>query len=166
MAVVSGPNHSLTFAPPEPETPVADTLPAAKGGLLNPENFGVEALNATCIAARDQARGAYRGFLFCLVMALGLSITNLIFLRLHFAFIYYGKAWLYVWGTAGAFFLLCVIQLVRSTLLGRRTTQLEDKLIELQGTMTALKFLERNTGSTAATINSTALITKLLVHPD
>jgi hypothetical protein len=74
----------------------------------------------------------------------------------------YGHAWLYVWATAAAFFLLSIIQLVRSAMLEGRTSRLEDKLIALQGTVTALKFLERNPGSTTAAIDAAAVIRKLL----
>ena len=163
MAVVSGPDHSLTFAPPKaPDPPAAPALPAGKNSLLNPEDSGMEALNSTCSAVRNQAKGAYQGFLFFLITGMGVSLVNLILLGMHAAFIHYGHAWLYVWATAGVFFLLSMIQLVRSAMLERRTSRLEDKLIALQGTVTALKFIERNLGSTTAAIDSAAVIRKLL----
>jgi hypothetical protein len=122
----------------------------------------MDGLNATCSAVRNQAKGAYQGFLFFLITGMGVSMGNLILLGTHAPFIYYGHAWLYVWATAAAFFLLSIIQLVRSAMLERRTSRLEDKLISLQGTVTALKFLERNPGSTTAAIDSAAVIRKLL----
>lgn len=167
MAVVSGPDHSLTFAPPKsPDPPAAPALPAEKSSLLNLEDFGIDGLNSTCSAVRSQAKGAYQGFLFFLITGMSVSMANLIFLGTHVSFIYYGHAWLYVWAAAAAFFLLSIIQLVRSALLERRTSRLEDKLIELQGTVTALKFLERNPGSTTAAIDSATVITKLFAPRD
>lgn len=155
MAVVSGPDHSVTFALPKtPDPPAAPALPAGNNSLINPEDFGIDALNSTCSAVRNQAKGAYQGFLFFLITGMSVSMANLILLGTHVSFIYYEHAWLYVWATAAAFFLLSVIQLVRSALLERRTSRLEDKLIKLQGTITALKFLERNPGSTTASIDS------------
>ncbi len=93
---------------------------------------------------------------------MGVSVVNLILVGTHAPFIQYGHAWLYVWATAAAFFLLSIIQLVRSAMLEGRTSRLEDKLIALQGTVTALKFLERNPGSTTAAIDAAAVIRKLL----
>jgi hypothetical protein len=152
-----------TFAPPKaPDPPAAPALPAEKISLLNPEDLGMNGLNSTCSAVRNQAKGAYQGFLFFLITGMSVSMANLILLGTHASFIYLGHAWLYVWATAAAFFLLSIIQLVRSALLEKRTSRLEDKLIELQGTVTALKFLERNPGSTTAAIDSATVITKLL----
>ena len=163
MAVVSGPDHSLTFAPPKTADPSeAPALTAGKSSLLNPEDFGLEGLNSACSAVREQARGAYQGFLFFVITGMSVSMANLILLKTHVPLIYYGRAWLYVWITTAVFFLLSIIQLIRSVLLERRTSRLEDKLIELQGTVTALKFLELNPGSTTAAIDSATVITTLL----
>lgn len=107
MAVVSGPDHSLTFAPPKvPDPPAAPALPAEKSNLLNLEDSGMNGLNSTCSAVRNQAKGAYQGFLFFLITGMSVSIANLILLGTHASFIYFGHAWLYVWATAAAFFLL------------------------------------------------------------
>ena len=163
MAVVSGPDHSLTFAPPKaPDPPATPALPAETGSLLNPEDFGMNGLNTTCTVARNQAKGAYKAFLAFLLTGISVGMANLIFLGTHVSFVYYGHAWLYVWATAAAFVLLSLIQLVRSVLLERRTSRLEDKLIVLQGTVTALKFIERNPSSTTAAIDAATVIRKLL----
>ncbi len=163
MAVVSGANHSLTFAPPKaPDPPTAPALPEAKSKLLNPEEFGIEGLNSICNATREQAKGAYRGFLFCLITGICVSTAYLLLLGANASFISYRHVSLYVWAAAGLFLFLSVVQLLRSILLEKRTSRLEDKMVELQSTITALKFIERNPGSITASIDSTTVITKLL----
>ena len=72
MAVVSGPDHSLTFAPPKaPDAPAAPALPAGQNSLLNPEDSGMAGVNSTCNAVRNQAAGAYQGFLFFFITGMG-----------------------------------------------------------------------------------------------
>lgn len=160
LAVVSGPEFRLAFAEPKTPDPPGVSSTEVKT-LLDAEGYGLEALNKSYISNEAYGRSAFRWALFALIAGIAAASGNMWLILFGAAKSTLDHASLFVWILAGTLFLLCVILLVRSMLIFRRTAAIHDKLLELQKAITAIKYLERS-HEKPTSIDPSLVITKLL----
>jgi hypothetical protein len=163
LAVVSGPEFKLTFPEAKtPDSPVAPTTPAK--GVLDPEGYGIEALDKSYVWTEGYARSSFRWSMFCLFTAIFVGAGNLWLLNIGSPFITRFYTATFVWVFAATLLLLCIIFVVRSMFLFRRAAGIHDRLLQLQKTITAIKYLERTHGGSAS-VDPSMVISSLLEAP-
>jgi uncharacterized membrane protein YhaH (DUF805 family) len=143
LAVVSGPDFQLAFgeskAPPKSQEPSVDSK-----GPIDPEGYGIEALNKSYKSADAYGRSSFRWALFALLAGIAMASGSVWFAVNGTANISPAHVFPFIWILSGALFLLCVILLVRAMFAFRRATAIHDKLFDFQKAITAMKFLERS----------------------
>ncbi|WP_260736441.1 hypothetical protein [Tunturiibacter lichenicola] len=160
LAVVSGPDFRLTFA--EPKTPDPPSVSSAEvKGVLDVEGYGLEALNKSYIFTEAYGRSGFRWSMCALIAGIAVACGNVWLVSSGAATTSFVHASPFIWIFAATLFLLCVILLVRSMLIFRRSTVIHDRLLELQKTITAVKYLERSK-ETPALIDPSLVFAKLL----
>jgi len=155
FAVVSGPEFSLAFEQPKtPNPPVPE--PSA---VLDPEGYGLEALNKSYVSTESYGRSSFRWAMFALVAGIVAACGNVWLTSSGIVSLGHGSLLISI--LVAALFLLCAILLFRSVVVFRRATVIHDKLLDLQKTITAMKFMERS-HETPASIDPALVIAKLL----
>jgi len=140
LAVVSGPDFELAFAAPKTIEPKPEVSKVK--GLIDAESYGIEALNTSLTSAEGYGRSGFRWAVFCLLtgitsgcVAVWLANTRpLLAMREHTG--------TFVWVACASFFVLSALFLIRSMLQFRRANSLQDKLLDLQKTLTAIRLVE------------------------
>lgn len=143
MAVVSGPDFELKFgetkSPPKNESSQPDPK-----GPIDPEGFGVEALNRTYSSLEAYARSSFRWALFSALTGVGFAM---------------GGEWLsingtgkfqpshifpFVWMLSATCLLLGIVLVFRAIIIFRRAAAIHDKLLDLQRTIIAVKLAQKS----------------------
>ncbi|MGD0797959.1 MAG: hypothetical protein ABR910_09565 [Acidobacteriaceae bacterium] len=164
LAVVSGPEFKLTFPEAKtPDSPVAPTT-AAKA-VLDPEGYGIEALDKSYVWTEGYARSSFRWSMFSLFAAIFVGAANLWLITIGALFVIRFYTATFIWVFAATLLLLCIIFIVRSMFLFRRAASIHDRLLQLQKTITAIKYLERTQGGSAS-IDPSLVISSLLASPE
>lgn len=160
FAVVSGPDFQLGFA--EAKTPDSSVNPAIPvKSVLDPEGYGIEALDKSYVWTERYARSSFRWAMFSLIAGITVACGNgwLITSGSRISSQYHSS--IFIWIFAATFFVLSVIFLVRSMFLFRRAAIIHDRLLDLQRTLTAIKYLERSQNQSPG-IDPSMVIAKLL----
>ncbi len=142
FAVVSGPEFGLAFE--EKKAPPLPATQPEKNAVLDPEGYGIDALNKSFVSTEACGRGSFRWAMFALIAGILFGCVDVLLssgiLRVSF-----DRALpVVIWTLVGTMFVLCVFLLVRSMLYFRRATAVQDKLLDFQKTITAIKYLERS----------------------
>jgi hypothetical protein len=156
LAVVSGPNFKLVFGPAEtPKAP--STGPPLIVGPLDAQNFGIESLNAYLLATESYGKKSFRWSMLCLIGGIVSASTR-----------FWPSSYRpgpeqsdLIWLITAGLFLISSLMLVRSMMMSGRAMKLHDQLLELQKTITAMKFIEK-VGTEDASIEPAVILEKLL----
>jgi hypothetical protein len=161
LAVVSGPDFSLTFQEKKPDAPPpALPLPESKG-VLDPEGYGIEALNRSFDSAECYGRSSFRWAMFALLAGIAFGGTAMFLshglFKIRDEYVQQIAALL-----AGTMFLICALLLLRAMFVFRRASTIHDKLLEMQKVITAIRFLERSKEASSVSVDPSFVVTKLL----
>jgi hypothetical protein len=160
FAVVSGSDFSLAFEKPKiPDPPKPP--PVEVKGVLDAEGYGLEALNKSYDSAESYGRSSFRWAMFSLVVGVAVASGNAWLISFGGARFNIDHAALFIWILSAMSFFLCTILLVRSMIVFRRATVIHDKLLDLQKTITVMKFLERS-NDPRAVIDPSIVVARLL----
>ena len=141
LAIEAGPDFELTFA--EQKTPSVPQVPAIEAkGPIDPESYGIDALNKSYTDLNAYARSGFRwgisAFLLSIVLTTGgMWLVSGRFERLGQMQVLPIAAFI-----IASPYLISVVLILRSTLLFRRASTVHDRLIELQKTIIAIKYIE------------------------
>jgi hypothetical protein len=145
----------------ENKTPAPPAPPPNTNAVLDPEGYGIEALNKSFISTEVCGRGSFRWAMFALIAGLAFGSVG-VMLSTGALKIGVDHALLVaIWSVSGTMYLLSAILLLRSMLYFRRTAEIHDRLLDLQKTITAIKFLER-TKEGSVSVDPAFVLTKLL----
>lgn len=103
--------------------------------------------------------------MFCLFAAIFVGAANLWLISNGSPFVTQFYTATFIWVFAATLLLLCIIFIVRSMFLFRRAASIHDRLLQLQKTITAIKYLERTQGGSAS-VDPSVVISSLLEPPD
>lgn len=103
--------------------------------------------------------------MFCLFAAIFVGAANLWPISNGSPFVTQFYTATFIWVFAATLLLLCIIFIVRSMFLFRRAASIHDRLLQLQKTITAIKYLERTQGGSAS-VDPSVVISSLLEPPD
>jgi len=141
LAVVSGPDFQLVFPPPKtPDATVTQSVPPK--GLLDPETYGIEALNNSFVSTEGYARSSFRWAITSFIAAFCGSGVNIWFRVYHPSALSTGHEELFIWISSLSLALFGLMLILRSILMFRRATVVQDKLLEFQKAITAIKYIE------------------------
>jgi len=103
--------------------------------------------------------------MFSLFAAIFVGAANLWLITIGALFVIRFYTATFIWVFAATLLLLCIIFIVRSMFLFRRAASIHDRLLQLQKTITAIKYLERTQGGSAS-IDPSLVISSLLASPE
>jgi hypothetical protein len=161
LAVVSGPDFRLAFPEPKPASPPPPPPPEARG-LVDPEGYGIEALNKSFVSAETYGKSSFRWAILSFFLFITSGCGAILFSSGAVkSGIDSPIAAIVCIGFSIAMFLNCGMFLVRSVVVFRRASRIQDKLLEFQKAITALKFIER-TKEKSVSVDPRTVITNLL----
>jgi hypothetical protein len=142
FAVVSGPEFSLKF--PEPKAPETKTVPTKElSGVLDPDGYGIEALNKTYLDIEKERRSSFGWAIFALLSTITLVSCNVWML-------YFGASKighyvpLMLWIFSSSLLLLSFAFAFRSFSASRRSFAIHGRLCDLQKTLIMIKHIEKS----------------------
>jgi hypothetical protein len=159
LAVVSGPDFRVVFGETKAPAPKSDAQPAK--GMLDPEGYGIESLNQRLVSTEAYARGGFRWSMFALIAGVAFGLAEILFSSGSFnAHIDHSQV-LGLLIVAGTMLLLSAILLLRSMMAFRRASAIQDKLLDMQKAITAIRCLE-TVKKLPVSIDSATVINRLM----
>jgi hypothetical protein len=162
LAVVSGPEFRLVFGESKPAIPppAPTAMPTKASALLDPEGYGIEALNARLVSTESYARSSFRWSMFSLITGIAFGLVEVTLSSGLFKAHMDHSQTTVVMILSGTMSLLSALLLLWSMIYSRRASAIQDKLLEMQKVLAAIRFLE--TAKTPISVDPAMVVNRLM----